>query len=449
MTATSTPGGARTGPVVVVGLGVSGRAVVRQLKAEGVDVVAVDDDGGPAVGRAAAELDVELVRTPAPAALRQLLHDAAEVVVSPGVPACHRVFSCAGETPVIGEVELGWRRSRVPVVAVTGTNGKTTVVTLVTAMLRASGLDAVAAGNIGLPLVEAAAGPAQVLVVEVSSFQLALTQRFRPAIGAWLNFSPDHLDWHPSIDHYRRSKARLWANSGHGDVAVVNLDDPVVVAAGELPSRRGATTVSFGLHQGEWCVVDRQLVGPDGQVARLDELPRHLPHDLVNAACAAATAIAAGASAEACRSTLLSFSGLPHRMELVGQAEGVQFYDDSKATTPGAVLAAISGFDSVVLIAGGRNKGLDLTALRQAAPKLRRVVAIGEAAPQIVAAMEGSVPVVEAPTMAEAVGLAAAGARAGDVVLLSPGCASFDWYRSYAERGDDFARCVADLGIPR
>jgi UDP-N-acetylmuramoylalanine--D-glutamate ligase len=187
-------------------------------------------------------------------------------------------------------------------------------------------------------------------------------------------------------------------------------------------------------------------VGPDGAVlARVDELPRSLPHDRANALAAAAAAVAAGAAADGCRRALGEFRGLPHRVELVGEAKGVRFYDDSKATTPGAVLAALDGFGSAVLIAGGRNKGLDLSVLRGAAGRLRGVVAIGEAAAEVVASFAGACPVVEATSMAEAVGLAAAMARPGDAVVLSPACASFDWYPSYGARGDDFARCVGAL----
>ncbi len=428
--------------VLVYGLGVSGLATAARLLSEGTDVVAVDDDAGERPGRAAAELGIDLVHAPDGPALEALARTVDEIVVSPGVPACHLVFSLDA-APVIGEVELAWRRSTCPIVAVTGTNGKTTVTTLVQSMLEASGRRAVAAGNIGLPLLDAVGGDADVVVAEVSSFQLALTTTFRPAVGAWLNFSADHLDWHPTVDHYRDAKARLWANCGPGDVAVVNVGDPVVLGASDLPRRRGATVVSFGSSGGDWTVRAGGLVGPDGaRVARVDELLRSMPHDVVDALCALATASAAGASPAGCRRALLGFRGLPHRVELVGEASGVRFYDDSKATTPGAVLAAVEGCAPAVLIAGGRNKGLDLSVLGAVAPRLRGVVAIGEATEEIVAAFAGSVPVTRAASMAGAVEAATAMAQSGDSVVLSPACASFDWYRSYAERGDDFARCV-------
>ncbi len=428
--------------VLVVGLGVSGAAAVRHLQRAGAEVLASDDDAGDRPRAVAAELGVELLCAPDPDTLAGLAPSLDEIVVSPGVPASHPVFTLDGP-PVIGEVELAWRRARVPVVAVTGTNGKTTVVTLVAAMLESSGLRAVAAGNIGLPLVEAVESDAEILVVEVSSFQLALTDRFRPAVSGWLNFSDDHLDWHGSLDHYRSAKARIWANAGPGDVVVANVEDPVVVAAAAAPTSAGARLVGFGIDAGDWRLDDGNLLGPGGEVlARCDELRRSRPHDVVDALCAAALARAAGATAEGTRAALLAFGGLPHRVELVGEARGVRYFDDSKATTPGAVLAAVSGFDSAVLIAGGRNKGLDLGILRVAAPRLRGVVAIGEAAAEIRAAFEGACPVEEAATMDEAVRRASTMASSGDAVLLSPACASFDWYGNYAERGRDFRRAV-------
>jgi UDP-N-acetylmuramoylalanine--D-glutamate ligase len=438
--------GAGAGRILVYGLGVSGGAAVRHLVAEGIDVVAVDDDPGPGPRQRAADLGVDLIVAPDHDALQALASGVEEIVVSPGVPAGHGVFALGPEVRLVGEVELAWRRARSTMVAVTGTNGKTTVTTLIAAMLVASGVRAVAAGNIGAPLLDAVAGDADVVVAEVSSFQLALTETFAPAVSAWVNFSEDHLDWHTSLDHYREAKAKIWANAGPGDVVVANADDAVVTEAAKAPAARGATAVTFGLGTGDYRVAGDRLVGPGGLIlATVDELPRSLPHDLTNALCAAAVALAAGARPEGCRRALAAFRGLPHRVELVGEARGVKFYDDSKATTPGAVLAALDGFPSAVLIAGGRNKGLDLSVLRRAADHLRGVVAIGEAAAEVGAAFSGVCTVVEAPSMADAVEAAGAMARPGDAVVLSPACASFDWYSSYGARGDDFARCVRAL----
>ena len=431
---------------VVVGFGVTGRAVARVLRDDGYDVVVAEDRPEAGVEGDAAEAGVELLASPSRKDLAAAVRAAGLVVPSPGVPASHAVYgiAAAARVPVVSEVELAWRKASVPVVAVTGTNGKTTVTTLVADMLNQSGRRAVAAGNIGLPLIEAVARDVDVVVAEVSSFQLQYTDRFRPSVAVWLNLAEDHLDWHPSIEHYAAAKARIWANQADDDVAVANGDDPAVMAAAAAAPGRVQT---FGLRpQADWRIEDGALVGPAdvGTVMAVADLPRALPHDVANSLAALAAAVAAGADVASCARAMSDFAGLPHRVELVGESGGVRFFDDSKATTPASVVAALQGFDSVVLVAGGRNKGLDLGALRSEAPRLRAVVAIGDAAPEVEQAFVGVAPVTVATSMDEAVSQARAAARPGDVVLLSPGCASFDWYRNYAERGDDFRRAVLE-----
>ena len=413
-------------------MGVTGKAVARRLLADGWAVQVFDDrseidppDGVDVLASLPASLDVDLV------------------VPSPGVPESHPVYALAEQSGVelVSEIELAWRAAKMPLVAVTGTNGKTTVTTMIAAMLAESGVTAVAGGNIGLPLIDAVTEPVAVVVAEVSSFQLQYTSGFRPAVAVWLNLAEDHLDWHPTMEDYAAAKSRIWRNQSGSDTAVVNADDTVVMQrAASAPS----ILVTFG-DAGDWRCSDGALLAPDGSVVvRADELVRALPHDVSNALAACASAVAAGAALDACRSVLRTFAGLPHRVELVSDAGGVRWYDDSKATTPASVVAAVRGFDSVVLIAGGRNKGLDLSALAAAADRVRSVVAIGDAAGEVVAAFDGVRPVAVAESMKEAVELAADAAEPGDAVLLSPGCASFDWYGSYAERGEDFARLVKE-----
>lgn len=434
--------------VAVVGFGTTGRAMARALLASGDDVV-VFDDHGPADAGEAAAIGVEVEPTPAGPGLAVRLRECDLVVPSPGVPVGHPVLVAAAavDVPVRAEIEVAARMAATAgaprLVAITGTNGKTTVTTLVTAILQASGLSAAAAGNIGLPLIEAVTGGFEVVVVEVSSFQLQFTDTFRPAVSCWLNLAPDHLDWHPSLDHYAAAKARVWANQARGDTAVYNADDPIVTAAAErIPA--GVGRVTFGVQAGaSYRVDDDRLVGPgDETVIPVGELPRALPHDLANALAAAAVATAAGGCPTGCRAALASTPPLAHRVSLVGSRDGVAWFDDSKATTPASVLAAVAGFSSVVLIAGGRNKGLDLTALRATVPPVRAVVAIGESAGEVGAAFSGRAPVTTATCMEAAVDAAARLARPGDAVVLSPGCASFDWYASYAARGDHFAAIV-------
>ncbi len=312
---------------------------------------------------------MELVEHPGADDLRRLVESADLVATSPGVPVRHPVFLAAAElgVPVLGEIELAWRDLDRPVVAVTGTNGKTTVTTLIARMLVESGVSAIAAGNIGLPLSSAVGREVDVVVAEVSSFQLQFVDGFRPHVAVWLNLAADHLDWHPDVDAYVAAKARMWERQGPDDVAVVNADDPVVMAAaGRAPGQ----VVTFGLcRPADWTVVDGWLSGPDGSLLAVGELGRAQPHDVANSLAAAAAASVIGGTVEGMRAALAGFEGLPHRLELVASAGGVDWYDDSKATNPHAAAAAVAGFDSVVLIAGGRNKGLDLRRLgRRCAP---------------------------------------------------------------------------------
>jgi UDP-N-acetylmuramoylalanine--D-glutamate ligase len=430
---------------LVVGLGVAGAAAARRLAQRGWSVTVLEDQPSDASRRRARELGTGVTVLDAPQDVAGLVAGADVVVPSPGVPIEHPVIQRALATRrrVWSEFELAARWSDVPMVAVTGTNGKTTVTTLVASMLGASGLRTVAAGNTDVPLVDAIEEDLDVIVVEASSFRLEFTETFRPAVAVWLNLAEDHLDWHPSMEAYAAAKARVWAAQGPDDVAIVNAEDPAVMAAATWAPGK---VVTFGLATGDWHVEGGNLVRPDGSsLLAVDELWRALPHDCTNALAAAAAARAAGATDEAVRGALRDFRGLPHRLALVGDDGGVRYYDDSKATDPHATVAALRSFDSAVLIAGGRNKGLDLSVLAGEVAHVRAVVAIGESAPEIEAAFAGRVPVSTATSMDAAVAAARAAARPGDAVVLSPGCASFDWYRNYGERGDDFARAVREV----
>lgn len=435
---------------VVVGYGVTGRAVATWFASRGQAVLVLDDRADESLVASAAASGVDLRPIPeSDDLLRRLLSGAELLVPSPGVPVGHRVYRVAGDLdlPVRSEIEVASEICESSVntrlLAITGTNGKTTVTTLVAAILERDGFRAVAAGNIGVPLIEAVQGDHQFVVAEVSSFQLWYTERFHPSVSCWLNLAPDHLDWHPDMDHYASAKARIWANQGPGDRAVFNADDPVVAARVEA-APAGVARIGYSTQQPAlFSLSGKRLVGPGGEpLIAVAELPRALPHDISNSLAAAAVAISAGATPEACHDALASVGPLPHRVSLVASHADVDWYDDSKATTPASVLAAVSGFGSVVLIAGGRNKGLDLSVLAKATPPVHAAVGIGEAGPEVVSAFEGTVPTALAHSMDEAVERAAALARPGDAVLLSPGCASFDWYSSYAARGDDFTRIV-------
>jgi len=442
------PAGGVPQRALLVGLAVTGEAVARQLRRRGHDVIAVDDRPGEGVRAAAAALGIDLVEAPSTDELAALVTAAGVVLPSPGVPAHHPVFALAARAgiPVWSELELAARWSDVPIVAITGTNGKTTVTTLVVDMLSRAGRATVAAGNTDVPLVDVLDRGLDVVVVEASSFRLELAESFRAHVGTWLNVAEDHLDWHPSMAAYVAAKAKIFSNQQPGDVAVANADDPIVADIARSLGRPVSWFSANGCAPWHWDRSSGALVGPDGPFVLVADLPRRRPHDIENALAAAATASAAGAPLSVCAEALIGFAGLAHRVALVARTGPVEWYDDSKATTPASVLAAVRGFGSVVLIAGGRNKGMDLSVLARTVPPVRAVVAIGESESDVRAAFGATgAPVAGAATMAEAVAAAAALARPGDAVLLSPGCASFDWYRDYAQRGDDFARCVLQL----
>jgi UDP-N-acetylmuramoylalanine--D-glutamate ligase len=433
--------------VVVLGLGVTGRAIALHLLAIGAGFVVLVDEARPDETAWAAEHAVELVAGARSDAAVARASAARMLVPSPGVPESHPALAgaLAAGVPVRSEIDVASELAQVPIVAVTGTNGKTSVTTLITEMLLASGVRAESAGNIGRPLIEAVHDDVDVIVAEVSSFQLRFTPAFAPKVAVYLNVAEDHLDWHGSFEAYARAKAAVFVHQVPGDVLVYNADDALVhELAREAPARRvgfsvdPGSTSGFRLAQGELLDADSRAL------VRVDELRATAPYEVANVLAAAAAALEAGATPEGVRISAANFERLPHRARFVGKAGGVTFVDDSKATNPHATRAAVQAYDKVVLIAGGRNKGLDLSRLRPIVSNLRAVVAIGEAAPEVEAAFGDLVPVERAVSMRAAVRCAAGHAEAGDTVLLSPACASFDWYSGYAERGDDFA---AEVGL--
>lgn len=422
---------------LVLGASVSGLAAERALRSLGAEVLVADDS-------------VEL-RERARAEGRELWDPDAFVgarfglvVVSPGIRA-ERVERLGLQGPVIGELELGYLLASAPITAVTGTNGKSTVTTL-TAMMLGDGV--IAAGNLGTPLSSVAGAEARRLVVEVSSFQLVWAPTFRASVATVLNLSPNHLDYHGSFDAYRQAKARLIERLGPGDVAVWPLGEAAPDAIA-IPS--GVTVRTFGARSrdADYRVEDGALVGPQGRVlVRVEELGRRAPHDVANVLAAWALAEASGAELEVARHAARSFRGLPHRLEVVAVLGGVTYVNDSKATTPEAAVAAVRSFEHVVLIAGGRTKGTGFERLRDVADRIAGVVAIGESADRVVGELEGAVPwVLRAASMAEAVALASERAEPGTVVLLAPAATSWDWYRSFEERGEDFVRAVRAHGV--
>lgn len=433
---------------LVVGLGVTGQAVSRALRTRGHQVVLADDrPDGEGARRAAAEAGLTVEDAGDDSVLAGLVAAATAVIPSPGVPRHHPIYRLADslERPVVSELDLGAMWDDRPVAAITGTNGKTTVTTMVATMLRRAGIVADAVGNTETPLVEAidSTDPrAEAFVVEASSFRLERVRQFRPAAAAWLNLAPDHLDWHGDLQSYAAAKARIFAHQGPGDVAVLPEDrSDLEPHLGSLQAR----IVTFGGATADVGVVDGRVVAHGASLVDVATMRRRHPHDLANGCAAAAVALAMGADPASVADELREFSGLPHRLQPIATIDGITFHNDSKATAPHATLAGLAGFHDAVLIAGGRNKDLDLFELQQIAPQLHAVVAIGEAADTIDEVFSGLVPVERASSMRRAIDAARRLAPEGGDVVLSPACASFDWYRSYEARGDDFRRLVLEL----
>ena len=444
---------------LVHGLAVSGAAVARQLLARGWDVVVSDDRGDDATLGRAADLGLPLVVAPDDARIRSLVAASGMVCPAPGVPESHVVCRAALESgvPLRTEIDLAyeWEQQRPggprPMLGITGTDGKTTTTLLAANLLGAAGVRAAAVGNTETPVLDVLDDDGiDAFVVECSSFRLHWTQQFRCESSVWLNLAPDHQNWHVSMESYEDAKARMWAHMREDDVAIGHVADPVVMRNLRRVEASGHRVRTFGAAEGDYRCEDGWLVGPQGALAPLSALPRSLPHDVTNTLAAMAACLEAGIpgiDATTVGLGLPTFRHPAHRIEPVGELDGVRWFNDSKATSPHAALTAIRGFDRIVLLAGGRNKGLDLASLATEASRLRAVVCLGESAAELAAAFAGRCPTVTATSMEHAVDLARSLAVAGDVVLLSPACASFDWYPTggYPARGEHFTRLVRSL----
>jgi UDP-N-acetylmuramoylalanine--D-glutamate ligase len=435
---------------LVVGLGLSGLSSARYLARHGYVVTIVDSrEQPPGLGALHAELPGVHVHTGSFEAA--LFNEPGLLVVSPGISLKEPLIAAARARgiEVVGDVELFARAARSPIVAITGANGKSTVTSLVGEMCREAGLDTVVGGNIGVPVLDLLRSPEpEVYVLELSSFQLETTERLNARVATVLNISPDHMDRYASLADYAAAKARVYRGDG---IMILNADDPNVMAM-SLPGR---STVRFGaqpptsdidyglvVHGGEtWLARGaRQLMPASG-------VPLPGRHNLLNVLAAMALAEAVHVPLDAMKRAVGRFHGLHHRTELVAERDGVRWIDDSKGTNVGATVAALNGMDApVILIAGGDGKGADFSELRDPVKKCARaVVLIGRDAPLIEKALAGAVPVESAKDMPAAVRAAARLAQPGDVVLLSPACASFDMFRNYEHRGQVFAQAVREV----
>lgn len=443
---------------LVIGLGHSGISAALALTAAGVEVVAVERRQAADEAKKLSAAGVkEVMLGVDSSSAAELVTSVNLVVPSPGVPERAAVLLRAREEglPIWSEPEVGWRLAPRRLVAITGTNGKTSVTELVTAMLKAAGVEAIACGNIGLPFTTAAnASPTDAtLVAELSSFQLRFTDRLRPEIGVLLNLAPDHLDWHGDFAAYAAAKGRLWQAQRGQDWAVGNAEDLAASALVRTAAPgRVAWTSARKVPEVGVGVAGRQLVARlpshEGPLLRLPDVPAPAPHHNDNLAAAAAAALLAGAEAAAVAEAARKFRPGRHRLEVVALGGGVTWVDDSKATNPHAAAAALRAFRgppvpgtrSLVWIAGGQAKGVDLAPLGPELDAVRHAVFLGEAAEQLAeVAKTRNLPVSYADSVEEAVAVAARVAVAGDTVLLSPACASLDQFHDYAERGERFA----------
>jgi UDP-N-acetylmuramoylalanine--D-glutamate ligase len=453
---------------LVLGLGVSGLSMARWLSYRGAHVRVADTREAPPCG---AQLRRELPGVPvATGALRPESFDNVDLIaISPGVPAAEPLVEMAASrgVPVVGDIELFAQALRTistaKVLAITGSNGKSTVTEMAGAMCRHAGLSAVVAGNIGLPVLDAllgitrAAGPLErvpeVFVLELSSFQLETTYSLDAHVAACLNLSEDHLDRYRGMPAYAQAKARIFRGSG---IQVLNRQDVWCCSM----ALTGRIVFTFGLDapsgEREWGLTDRRgetwLAQGNRELMAVSQLRVAGLHNAANALAALALTRAIDLPYEPLLHALALFEGLPHRVQKVGEIDGVVFYDDSKGTNVGATLAALNGMrQKVVLIAGGDGKGQDFTPLKSAvAARARAVVLIGRDREKIARSIESSgVPVQRARDMEEAVRMSLAAAREGDVVLLSPACASFDMFRDYEHRAQVFVQAVQELEAAR
>lgn len=434
-------------PVLVYGVGVAGIATINFLLRRNIDVIAADDRLDEKRQAELRKLGISVAISPVGIELRDLIDRSQYVALAPGIPESHPVIKAASLQQKSLKTELDiayeWEAERIggarPMMAVTGTDGKTTTVLMAEAILQAAGRKTIACGNTEIPLVEALDMDVDSFVVEATSFRLAFIESFRAEASAWLNFDSDHLDWHESLSSYEAAKARIWRNVRPTDTAIgVSGETAVLKHLHNAPCRRQVVGGN-----GDYHVNDAMLVGPHGEIMSSSDLRRALPHDVSNALVATALCVESGLATTTHAATALSnFVAPHHRIEFIGESRGVRWFDDSKATTPHAVVTALRGFESVVLIAGGRNKDLDLAQIASESGRIKSVIAIGESAEIVSQIFSGKKPVAIASSMQEAVAQASRVAVAGDVVLLSPGCTSFDWYGGYAERGDHFADLV-------
>jgi len=446
--------------VLVVGLARTGIATALFCAAHGANVTASEERPESEVREAAEKLraagcTLELGGHTASTFIEQDL-----IVPSPGVPLDLPLLAAPRDAgiPIWSEIELAWRFLRGRMIAITGSNGKTTTTSLIGHILESAGVPVIVAGNIGTPLISrvSESSDATITVTEVSSFQLEGIRDLRPDVGVLLNLTPDHLDRHASFEAYSRAKARMFENQTERDFAVLNADD--ANAAQYAPSgpqiywfSRSKHVSSGAFLRGEQVVFRRD--GTDTVILSREEIGLRGDHNVENVLAAACAALLVGATPSAVAAGVRTFAGVEHRLEFVAEIAGVSYFNDSKATNVDATLKALDAFPTgLLVILGGKDKGSDYGILRKALrDRARTVLLIGAAAEKIESQLRGAVPVIHAGTLERAVEIASESARAGETVLLAPACASFDQFTSYEHRGRVFKQLVrrlADVATP-
>ncbi|MBW1696001.1 MAG: UDP-N-acetylmuramoyl-L-alanine--D-glutamate ligase [Deltaproteobacteria bacterium] len=441
--------------ILIVGLGVTGLAMARFLTTKGAFVTVTDTATERELASAIPSVKAMGVRMELGGHRKETFTSADMIILSPGVPHRLEPLRLAKEkgVPVWGEIEMAFRFIEEPIIAVTGTNGKTTTTVLLAEMLKASGMTVFVGGNIGTPLIKYVrkGKRAQMVVAEVSSFQLDTIETFRPKIGVLLNITEDHLDRYENFDAYANSKARLFENQQSEDLAILNGSDATVMnISRSICSKKWLFNAPSETCTGA-TIEENRIVLHIGSGRRqyidLSQVRLKSSHYAENAAAAGLAALAAGGNLRGISSAIKQFRGLPHRIEYVTTKHGVRFFNDSKATNIDAVQKALISFKQpVILIMGGRNKGGNFETLRAAVrSRVKKLVLMGEAASDIHKVLGRAAPAEIVSTMLQAVYCAKEAASPGDVVLLSPGCTSFDLYRNYEHRGDHFRSITQGL----
>ena len=447
--------------MTVFGMGRSGQSAADLLLDRGSNVTLVEEHPRPELEVLKDTYEQRGARICIGGNLESALSQAELLVVSPGVSKDHYFLQQAHQKniPVIGEIELASRFLHAPIIAVTGTNGKSTTVRLIGSILQESGKHVFVGGNLGLPLCEAvpkSTDPPQAadydyIVAEVSSFQLETIQQFKPWIATLLNVTPDHLDRHRTQEQYQAAKRRIFENQTRQDWMVVNVDDPIVAAMSlEAKARLCEFSLRHEVAQGiylEGEMVRGRLDGKADIVFERNEIPMRGQHNVANAMAAMSVGLLCGCSKEDMVRALQGIPAFEHALESVRTWQGIIFVNDSKGTNVDATLKALESFEEpVVLILGGKDKGGEFTRLLEVIHRgVKGIVLIGEAATRILTALEGSVPMLRATSLENAVLQAVSLASSGDVVLFSPACASFDMFQNYHQRGLEFKRVVREL----